>query len=159
MIICDKSSCNHCEKIFDSKNKLYDYIRNHKCVITSFFAAKSISFHKFNLSTLASVESIIFKITITSVFLSSTSLLTYRFVSFSPFTYKLYKKSYLTIADLYIRYVSLNRPSFNKVTRIMTMLFVMFMQDLYEKFYDKKKRVILTLSKTLDSPIKQYTIR
>ena len=31
MIICDKSFCNHCEKVFNSKNKLYNYIRSHEC--------------------------------------------------------------------------------------------------------------------------------
>ena len=31
MIIYGKSSCNHYEKIFDLKNKLYDHIRSHEC--------------------------------------------------------------------------------------------------------------------------------
>ena len=31
MAICGKSSCNHCEDIFDSKNKLHDHIRSHEC--------------------------------------------------------------------------------------------------------------------------------
>ena len=177
MIICDKSFCNYCEKIFDFKNKLYNHIRNKEYqqsliknksvnkinltslfilkknvindkntvkekiihfITTSFFAAKSISFHKFNLLILASIES----------FLSSTSLSIYRFVLFSSFIYEPYKKSYLTIVDLYIRYVLLSKPLCNKVTRIIIMLFIMFMQNLYEKFRNKKKRVILTSNKT-----------
>ena len=41
----------------------------------------------------------------------------------------------------------------------MIMLFIIFMQNLYEKFYDKKKRVIFTLSKILNFSIKQHAIR
>ena len=87
------------------------------------------------------------------------SSFTYRAISFPSFTYKSYKKPYLTIADLHMRYNSLNKPSFNKVTRIIIMLSIIFMQNLYENFYDKKKRVSFTSNKTLNSPIKQYTTR
>ena len=72
MIICDKFSYNHYKKIFDSKNKLYDYIRSHEC--EKLLVIKSIAFHNFNLLTFVFIESIIFKNTITFVFLSSTSL-------------------------------------------------------------------------------------
>ena len=34
------------------------------------------------------------------------------------------------------------------------MLFVIFMQNFYKKFYNKKKRVIFTLSKIFDFSIK-----
>ena len=147
MISYDKFSYNHCEKIFDSKNKLHNYIRNHECATTSSFVAKSISFYKFNLSALVFVE-------------TSTLLSVYRFVSPSSSIYKPYKKPYLTIADLYIRYVSLSKSQTrNKITRIMIVFLIMFMQNLYKKFYDKKKWVILTLSKILDFSIKQHTTR
>ena len=124
MIICDKFSCNHCEEVFDFKNKLHDYIRNKKCqqsfiksksvnkinltslfifktifnnfVTISTFAIKSIAFHKSNLSTLAFVE------------ISSTSLLAYRFMFFLSPIYESYKKPYLTIVDLYMRYALLS---------------------------------------------------
>ena len=79
---------------------------------TSFSAAKSISSHKFNVSTFASVE-------------TSTSLSTYRFVLSSSCTYKSYKKLYFTIVDLYMRYTSLNRSSFI-ITRIIIILFIIF---------------------------------
>ena len=127
MVICGKSSCNHCEKIFDFKNKFHNHIRNHECAATFFFVAKSISFHKFNLSTLASVESIAFEITITFIFLSSISLSIYRFVLFSSFIYELYKKLYFMIVDLYIRYALLSRSLSNKITRIITVFSVIFM--------------------------------
>ena len=146
MITCGKSSCNHCEKIFDFKNKLHDHIRSHECATISFSAAKSITSHKSNLSTLAPVE-------------TSTSLPIYRSVSLSSPTYEPYKKPYLTIADLYMRYAPLSKPPSNKATRIMTVLPVMSMQDLYEKFHDKEKRVIPTPSGTLDSPTKQHATR
>ena len=138
MIICGKFSCNHCEKVFDFKNKLHDHIRNKEYqqslikskfvnkidltlffifkknvtsdenivkekithfAVTSFSAAKSISFYKFNLSAFAPVES----------FLSLTSLSVYRFVSSLSPIYELYKKLYLIIADLYMRYASLSK--------------------------------------------------
>ncbi|CAD6576946.1 MAG: Baculoviral IAP repeat containing [Alectoria sarmentosa] len=31
MVTCGKSSCKHCEEIFDSKNKLHDHVRNKEC--------------------------------------------------------------------------------------------------------------------------------
>ncbi|CAF9916932.1 MAG: hypothetical protein ALECFALPRED_010915 [Alectoria fallacina] len=111
---------------------------------TSSSAAKSISPHKSSLSTLASVE--------------STPLPAYRSVSSPPPTYEPYKKLYLTVADLYMRYALLSKPSFI-ITRIVTVLFIMFMQNLYEKFYDKEKPIIFTSSKTFDSPIKQHATR
>ena len=59
-----------------------------------------------------------------------------------------------------MRYASLSRPSFtitrtslnkpqarSKATRIMTVFPTMYMQNLYEKFYNKEKRVIPTSSK------------
>ena len=199
MITCDKSSCDHCEKIFDSKNKLHNHIRNHeyqkslfsksdiviktaliklfiaeknaisdinivkkritRFVIThlaaiSFFAAKSISSHKFNLSTLASVEktTIIIKLFL----LSTNSSFIYRAISSLSFIYKSYKKPYLTIANLYIRYALLNKPPFTS-THIITIFSIIFMQNLYEKFYDKKKRIIS--NKILNSPLKQHATR
>ena len=150
MVICDKFSCNHCEKIFNSKNKLYDYIRSHECVATSSSAAKSISFHKFDLSALIHVENTFSKTLITS---STTSSFIYRAISFSSPIYELYKKLYLTVIDLYIRFVSLSKSSFT-ITRIIIMLFIIFMQNLYEKFYNKKKLVMFT-----NKSFKQYAIR
>ena len=72
------------------------------------------------------------------------------------------------IADLYMRYALLSKFLFiitrislsrSKITRIIIMLFIIFMQNLYEKFYNKKKRVIFILNKILDFSIKQHTIR
>ena len=58
-----------------------------------------------------------------------------------------------------MRYISLSKfQARNKITRIIIILLIIFMQNLYEKFY-KKKRVILTSSKILHFSIKQYTIR
>ena len=173
MATCNKSSCNHCEEIFDSKNKLHNHIRNHECqkllfskseiaiktaltklstpeknaisdentaqkritypAATSSSAAKSISPHKFNLSTLAPVESIALNVTIlTKLSLSSANPSpTYQAISSPPPTYKPYKKPYLTIADLYMRYAPLSKPSSNKITRTMTVLPAMSMQDPY----------------------------
>ena len=208
MTSCDKSSCNHCEEIFDSKNKLHDYIRSHECqkllsrfVATSASATKSLPPHNSGLSSLFISETIFNDAntaikkeeikfnthisaaksrtlhksnlsTLTSVEISSTPLSAYRFVSPSPSTYEPYKKSYFTIVDLYMRYASLSKPLFiitrislnkpqarNKVTRIMIVLSVIFMQNLYEKFHNKKKRVIPTSNRILNSPTKQYATR
>ena len=40
------------------------------------------------------------------------------------------------------------------IIRIKNMLFIIFMQNLYEKFYDKKKRVIFASNKIFDSSTK-----
>ena len=48
MIICGKSSCSHCEKIFDFKNKLHDHIRNKKCQ-QSLIKSKSVNKTDFTL--------------------------------------------------------------------------------------------------------------
>ena len=122
--------------------------------ITSIFIAKNIAFHIFNLSIFIHVENTSSKTLIIS---STTSSFIYRAISSLSSIYQTIKL-YLTIADLYMRYASLSRPP-SKITRIMTVLPTMFMQDLYEKFHDKKKRVIPTSSKTLDSPIKQHATR
>ena len=195
MVICGKFSCNHCEKVFDFKNKLHDYIRNHECqkllfsksdvvikivliklftleknvindantviikAITFIFIIKSIAIYKTDLSLFFTSETVFNNADNTFSKTSAILSLTYRAISFSPFIYKSYKKLYLTIVDLYMRYASLSRFSFNKITRIMIVFLIMFMQDLYEKFQNKEKRVILTLSKILDSPIKQHAIR
>ena len=90
---------------------------------------------------------------------SATPSPTYRAISPPPPTYEPYKKPYLTVADLYMRYAPLSRPPSNKITRIMTVLPAKSMQNLYEKFHDKDKRVIPTPSRTLDSPTKQYATR
>ena len=164
MIICNKSSCNYYKKIFDSKNKLHNYIRSHKCqkllfnksdaviqivliklfiseknvindvniakkgitrfIITFTFVIKSITSYKFNLSTFVFIESIIFKVTI---ILSLTSLSIYRFISPLSSIYELYKKSYFTIVDLYMRYALLNKSQVrSKITRIIIVFFIIF---------------------------------
>ena len=125
MVIYDKFSCNHCEEVFDFKNKLYDYIRNHEC--------QKLLFNK---------SDIVIKIVLTKLFISeknainntnnillktlAISFFIYRAISPLSFIYKSYKKSYFTIVDLYIRYVSLSKSSFNKVTRIIIMFFIIF---------------------------------
>ena len=74
--------------------------------------------------------------------------------------YESYKKSYFTIADLYMLYALLNKPRVrNKIIRIIIVLFIIFMQNLYKKFYDNEKLIIFTSNKTLDSPIKQHATR
>ncbi|CAF9943111.1 MAG: Baculoviral IAP repeat-containing protein 5, partial [Alectoria fallacina] len=113
-------------------------------------AAKSLTPHKSSLSALAPVESSL---------PSATPPPTYRAISPPPPTYEPYKKPYLTVADLYMRYAPLSRPPSSKATRTMTVLPTMSMQDLYEKFHDKEKRVIPTPSGTLDSPTKQHATR
>ncbi|CAF9921791.1 MAG: hypothetical protein ALECFALPRED_001876 [Alectoria fallacina] len=124
-------------------------------------AAKSIAPHKSSLSTLAPVESIAPKATIIAGLSlpSANPPPTYRAISPPPPTYEPYKKPYLTVADLYMRYAPLSRPPSSKATRTMTVLPTMSMQDLYEKFHDKEKRVIPTPNNTLDSPTKQHATR
>ena len=93
--------------------------------ITSIFVIKNITFHKCSLSALAFIESITFKITIIiEFFLSSTnSLFIYRIILFLSFAYKLYKKLYFTITNLYIRYTSLSKFT---IIRIIIVFFIMF---------------------------------
>ena len=51
-----------------------------------------------------------------------------------------------------MRYVLLSKlQTRNKIIRIIIMLFIIFMQNFYEKFYNKKKRVIFILVKFLIS--------
>ena len=109
-------------------------------------------FYKFNLLTLVFIESIIFK----AIIIIETSLLIYRFVLFLSFIYMLYKKLYFTIVNLYIRYALLSKFI---VIRIIIMLFIIFIQNLYKKFYNKKKRVIFISNKIFDFSIKQYATR
>ena len=101
--------------IFDDANIAIEKEKIIYPVAISFFVAKSISFYKSNLLTLASVESIAFKVIIILLLIS---LSTYRFLSSLSFIYKLYKKSYFTIAGLYMRYISLSKPLFT-ITRIL----------------------------------------
>ena len=84
MVTCGKSFCNHCEKIFNFKNKFHNYIRSHECqkeritrlIIIFIFVTKSISFHKFNLLIFVFIESIALKVTIiVEFFLRSTSVI------------------------------------------------------------------------------------
>ena len=55
MVICDKFSCNHCEEIFDLKNKLYDHVRNKECQQS---LIKSKSVNKIDLTSLFISETI-----------------------------------------------------------------------------------------------------
>ena len=115
------------------------------------FVAKSIASHKFNLLTFVFIESIVFKVTIIiKLFLLSNSSFTYRAISSSFFIYKPYKKSYFTVANLYMRYALLSKPSFT-ITRIIIMLSIIFIQNLYKKFHNKKKLIIF-----INKPFKQY---
>ena len=55
MIIYDKFFCNHYEKVFDFKNKLYNYIRNKKYQQS---LIKSKFVNKMNLTSLFTFETI-----------------------------------------------------------------------------------------------------
>ncbi|CAF9925161.1 MAG: hypothetical protein ALECFALPRED_002913 [Alectoria fallacina] len=147
MATCGKSSCNHCEEVFDSKNKLHDHIRSHEC--QKLLSSKSDTAIKTVLTKLSTPEkNATSNANNTLSKTSATPPPTYRAISPPPPTYEPYKKPYLTVADLYMRYAPLSRPSSNKATRTMTVLPIMSMQDLYEKFRDKEKRVIPTPNKT-----------
>ena len=55
-----------------------------------------------------------------------------------------------------MRYASLKLTHFKfTITRIMIILFIIFMQNLYKKFHDKKKSIILTSNRILNSLINQ----
>ena len=153
MITCGKSSCNHCEEIFDSKNKFHDYIRSHECVTTFISVAKSIATYKTGLTPLFISETIFNNANNIFSKTSATPSFIYRAILSSSSIYELYKKSYFMIVDLYMRYASLSKPSFI-ITRIIIVLSIMFIQNLYEKFYDKKKLIIFT-----NKPFKQHAIR
>ena len=167
MATCGKSSCNHCEEVFDSKNKLHDHIRSRECQKSTLTSAiKSIATHKSGLTQLSTPEKDAtsdadIAIKKTGIKYSTHATVTtppptYRAMSPPPPTYEPYKKPYLTVADLYMRYAPLSRPT---ITRPTVILPTMSMQDLYEKFHGKEKLVIPTPNKTLDSPTKQHATR
>ena len=112
--------------------------------MTFIFVIKSLTPHDFNLSTLIFIENITFKITkavefsLSLIISSTTSFFIYRVVLSLSFAYKLYKKLYLIIADLYMRYTLLNKLRYITIIRIINVLFIMFIQNLYKRF-DKKK--------------------
>ena len=60
-------------------------------------------------------------------------------------------KVYFIIADLYIRYALLNKSRYNANFKIV--LFILTIQDLYEKFYNKKKLIIFILNKIFNFSI------
>ena len=103
------------------KRETENYISNTHFAAKSSSVTKSIASYKFNLSTFAPIETL-------------------------TFIYELYKKSYFTVADLYIRYALLSKFQVrSKITRIIIMLFIIFMQNLYKKkFHNKEKSVIFT---------------
>ena len=133
---------------------------------TSTSATKSLTPHDSGLSSLSTFEKNVTNDANTAIIkarikysthvtiTTETPLSTYRSVSPPPPTYEIATpKTCLTIADLYMRYASSSKlQARSKITRIITVLPIMFIQDLYKKFHNKKKRVILTSSKTLDSP-------
>ena len=86
-------------------------------IIAFIFVAKNITSHKFNLLTFIYIKNIISKT------LLSTSLLIYRAILFSSFTYKFYKKLYFIIVNLYMRYALLNKLI---ITHIIIILFIIF---------------------------------
>ena len=99
--------------------------------ITSISAVKSIASYKTNLLIFTFIESVIFKnIIVVKLFLLLISLLIYRAVSPSLFTYETLIKLYLIVADLYIRYASLKFIKFVHfrftIRRIMIVLFIIF---------------------------------
>ena len=65
------------------------------------------------------------------------------------FIYKFYKKSYFTIANLYIRYALLSKFQRIIIIYIINILFIIFIQNLYKRF-NKKKLIIFILSKIND---------
>ena len=89
---------------------------------------------------------------------STTSPPTYRAISPPSPIYQA-TKLYLTIADLYMRYAplkSINSMHFRPtITRPTMILSIISMQNLYEKFHDKKKRVIPTPNRILNSSTNQ----
>ncbi|CAD6584106.1 MAG: hypothetical protein ASARMPRED_001598 [Alectoria sarmentosa] len=54
MATCDKFFCNHCEEVFDSKNKLHDHIRSHKS--QKLLSSKSDTAIKTSLTQLSTPE-------------------------------------------------------------------------------------------------------
>ena len=117
-------SCNHCEKIFNFKNKLYNYIRSHE--YQKLFFSKSNIVIKIILIKLFTSEkkNVINNANNTLSKTLTISFFIYRAISPSSFIYELYKKLYLTVADLYMRYTLLSKFLFNKITRIIIILLI-----------------------------------
>ena len=140
---CNKASCKRCEKVFDSKNKLHEHLRNRDCQTP--LQGKSIAPPKCSLSALASAETT----TLSSPVATSpmTPLPTYRTVSPPPPTYETAPKTYLTVADLYMRYAPLKSAKsswIRPVTRSRTVFPTMTVKDLYGKFHDKEREKSVT---------------
>lgn len=105
IIICGKSFYKHCEKVFNLRNKLYKHLRSYK--YQKFINDANIVIKKWGIAyyTFTFIIKISYIILATSPILS---LSIYRAILFSSFIYKIaILKAYLTIADLYIKYVSL----------------------------------------------------
>ena len=76
-----------------------------------------------------------------------TSLSIYRIVSSPPPIYETAPKTYLTMTDLYMRYVSLKSVKsswIRLVTRFRIVFFIITIKNLYKKFYDKEREKLVT---------------
>ena len=139
----NKVSYKRCEKIFDSKNKLYKHLRNRDCQIS--LQGKSITPLKYSLSALISTKTTTLSLSITIS--SITPLSTYRTVSPPSPTYETISKTYLTVTNLYIRYIPLKSIKFSwirPVTRFRTVFSIITIKNLYKKFHDKERKKSVT---------------
>ena len=119
------------------------------------FVIKSIASYKSSLLALISAKSTSFKV----IIILLLSLSKYRAASPSLFIYETILKNYLIVTDLYMRYTSLKSvKSSRSVTTRFIIISILIIKDLYEKFHEKKKLVILTVKCALNSPVNQNSL-
>ena len=143
-MVCNKASCKHCERIFESKNQLHEHLRSRECQQLS--PIKSKASHKSSLLSLIIAESTTSSTEcVTSS--SPSALSEYRAVSPSSSTYETASKNYLTVTNLYMRYASLKSVVFSRIrhsliTYFRIVLLTLTVKNLYKKFYEKENSVI-----------------
>ena len=178
---CSKASCNHCDAIFDSKNKLHEHIREYHSAINS-KAAKKFALAPLRgpennsngdhcclkggvdnkeLTSLSSESTTATPICsanpVSASEISATPPPTYRSISPAPPTYQTTKpRGYLTIDDLFMRYAPLQRIKLDHAVRpISKVLPTMTIQDLYHRFEKQQKqrgKSIMTHIKQQEKP-------
>ena len=106
---------------------------------------KSIAPLKYSLSALASTETTTLSLSIATSPITPLSI--YRTVSPPPPIYETTPKTYLTVADLYMRYTPLKSVKsswIRLVTRFRTVFPTITIKDLYKKFHDKEREKSVT---------------
>ena len=171
---CNRATCKHCEKKFESKNKLHNHIRECLPASKSEIPSKSAlvplispesSPEKSRSSTRSSITresptptplpAPLQKASPATPKFATPSLASaetpisplpeYRAISPSPPTYK--PRTYLTVDDLYMRYAPLKSIKRSTRTRPVTVLPTLTVKDLYKRFEKRTEKPHSSIAK------------